>query len=340
MVSFIDEVTIRVAAGKGGNGCASFRREKYIPRGGPDGGDGGDGGDVIVQVVTNMNTLSYFQHKKVFAAQSGVGGSGRQRYGKAGKDLIIKVPIGTIITDAETQEVIIDLCQPGQTFKLAKGGQGGLGNIHFKSSITQAPTLCTPGTLGEARVLHLELRVLADVGLVGLPNAGKSTLIRAVSQATPKIADYPFTTLKPHLGVVPVSDWCSFVMADLPGLVAGAAQGVGLGHQFLRHMLRCKLLLHVVDASGPIDEVFVAIAMIQKELGEYSGLLEQKTCWLVLNKCDLLDHQAQAQLMQRAALLSRFARVFCISGAARIETKTLCHQVARYMDNQHDRSFS
>jgi GTPase len=336
MVSFIDEVQIQVNSGKGGNGSAGFRREKYIPRGGPDGGDGGHGGDVVLLATARMNTLMFFQHKKQFVAQSGAPGKGKQCTGKSGETLVIEVPCGTVIYDADTEELIVDMCKPEQRFVIAKGGGGGLGNIHFKSSVNQAPTRFTPGKPGETRLLRMELRVLADVGLVGMPNAGKSTLIRSLSDATPKVADYPFTTLRPYLGVVRINSWQQFVMADIPGLIKGASEGSGLGHQFLRHVFRCKLLLHIVDASNDIDAVIDAIDVIHTELINYSKLLEQKICWLVLNKCDLIDSDKQHELLLRVKKFENFPYITCISGATRMGIDVLCKQVACHMDSEHE----
>src|SRR5919106_5133292 len=250
---FIDEVRIRVHAGDGGNGSAAFRREKYVPRGGPSGGDGGRGGSVFVVADRNLNTLIDYRYARIFRAPRGEHGRGADQYGKGGEDIVLRVPVGTVITDADTGERIADLAADGAQALVAKGGKGGLGNLHFKSSTNRAPRQTTPGEKGEQRRLRLELKVLADVGLLGMPNAGKSTLIRAISAARPKVADYPFTTLHPNLGVVRVDEHRSFVIADIPGLIEGAAEGAGLGHQFLRHLQRTHLLLHVVDI-GQLDE--------------------------------------------------------------------------------------
>ncbi|MGH8167026.1 MAG: GTPase ObgE, partial [Woeseiaceae bacterium] len=251
-MKFVDEATIRVQAGNGGNGALSFRREKYIERGGPDGGDGGRGGSVYLVAKAGTNTLADFRVARKHRAESGQPGAGRNKSGKSGDDLDVPVPCGTVVHDVDTGELIGDLTEAGQRLKVAEGGRGGFGNTHFKSSVNRAPRKTTPGTSGEARHLKLELKLLADVGLVGLPNAGKSTLIRAMSAARPKVADYPFTTLHPHLGVVSVGPLQSFVMADIPGLIEGAAEGAGLGIQFLRHLERTRLLLHVVDLA-PLD---------------------------------------------------------------------------------------
>ncbi len=250
-MKFVDEATVRVAAGHGGSGCVSFRREKYVPRGGPDGGDGGRGGSVYLIARSGMNTLAEFRVRRRFAAGNGSGGAGRRRTGASGQDLYVPVPAGTIVSDLDTEEILGDLATAGQTLKVAQGGRGGLGNSRFKSSVNRAPRKFTPGDAGESRHLHMELKLLADVGLVGLPNAGKSTLLRALSAARPKVADYPFTTLHPHLGVVSVESDRSYVVADIPGLIEGAAEGAGLGIQFLRHLQRTRLLLHVVELEQP-----------------------------------------------------------------------------------------
>ena len=289
-MKFVDEATIRVQAGNGGHGCLSFRREKFVERGGPDGGDGGDGGSVYLVADNSLNTLADFRVARRFRAESGAGGAGRNMTGRSGTDLDVRVPRGTVVHDVDTGELIGDLTAAGQRLKVAEGGQGGLGNTRFKSSTNRAPRKITNGTPGEGRHLSLELKLLADVGLVGMPNAGKSTLIRAMSAAKPKVADYPFTTLHPNLGVVSVGPLQSFVMADIPGLIEGAAEGAGLGHQFLRHLQRTRLLLHLVDIA-PIDtaedpaEVYRAI---EQELGKFSADLSGKPRWLVINKIDLL----------------------------------------------------
>ncbi len=290
-MKFIDEAKISVLAGKGGDGSASFRREKYIPKGGPDGGDGGRGGSVFAVADRNINTLVEFRYARIFKAQKGENGRGAQCYGKAGEDLVIRVPVGTVFTDIDSGEGVADLAADGQRVCLAHGGKGGLGNVHFKSSINRAPRQHTLGEPGEERELALELKVLADVGLLGMPNAGKSTFIRAVSAARPKVADYPFTTLAPNLGVVRVDSERSFVIADIPGLIEGAAEGAGLGHQFLRHLQRTRLLLHLVDISPRWesgDPVHEARAIVE-ELRKYDQELYEKPRWLVLNKIDMVD---------------------------------------------------
>ena len=290
-MKFFDEARIEVIAGDGGDGSAHFRREKFVPRGGPDGGDGGRGGSIVALADENLNTLIDYRYTRIFRARHGEPGRGRDCYGKGAEDIILRVPVGTVIRDADTGETLADLAKNGDEALLAKGGKGGLGNIHFKSSVNRAPRQFTPGETGERRNLEMELRVLADVGLAGMPNAGKSTLVRAVSAARPKVADYPFTTLTPSLGVVRVDMNRSFVIADIPGLIEGAAEGAGLGHQFLRHLQRTKLILHVVDFA-PFDEGVDAVAeakAIAGELKKYDPGLYRKPRWLVLNKVDLLD---------------------------------------------------
>ena len=294
-MKFVDEATIRVIAGNGGHGCLSFRREKYVERGGPDGGDGGSGGSVYLLADPSINTLADFRVARKFRAESGQPGAGRNMTGKSGVDLDVRVPCGTVIHDVDTGELIGDLTEEGQRIKVADGGRGGLGNTRFKSSINRAPRKTTNGTPGEGRHLKLELRLLADVGLVGLPNAGKSTLIRAMSAARPKVAGYPFTTLHPNLGVVAVGPLQSFVMADIPGLIEGAAEGAGLGIRFLKHVQRTRLLLHIVDIS-PLDhdaDPAAAFAAISAELAKFSDELTSKPRWLVLNKIDLLPPEEQ-----------------------------------------------
>ncbi len=296
-MKFIDEAVIEVHAGKGGNGSASFRREKFIPKGGPDGGDGGRGGSIYAVADNNINTLVDYRFSKLHRARNGEGGRGADCYGKSADDIVLRMPVGTVITDFDTGEVVADLAEDGQKAVLAKGGEGGLGNLHFKSSTNRAPRQCTPGKPGEERKLRLELKVLADVGLLGMPNAGKSTFIRAVSAARPKVADYPFTTLAPNLGVVRVDTDRSFVIADIPGLIEGAAEGAGLGHRFLRHLSRNRLLLHLVDIA-PYDEeadpVKDAKAIVE-ELRKYDEALFEKPRWLVVNKIDRLEESERAQ---------------------------------------------
>jgi GTP-binding protein len=294
-MKFIDESKIEVIAGNGGNGAASFRREKYIAKGGPDGGDGGRGGSVIAVADRNINTLVDYRFARMHRAKNGESGRGADCYGKGADDIILRMPVGTVITDINTGQVIADLALDGERTILAHGGAGGLGNLHFKSSTNRTPRQCTPGEEGERRELQLELKVLADVGLLGMPNAGKSTFIRSVSAARPKVADYPFTTLHPNLGVVRVSEEKSFVIADIPGLIEGAAEGAGLGHQFLRHLARTRLLLHLVDiaplheGTDPVQEAHA----ILNELRKYDEALYEKPRWLVLNKLDLLQNKEE-----------------------------------------------
>jgi GTPase len=285
-MKFIDEAKIEVHAGNGGNGAATFRREKYVPRGGPDGGDGGRGGSVWARADRNVNTLVDYRFARIHRAEHGGRGMGSDCNGRAGNDVELRVPVGTVIRDEGTGEVLADLAKDGERALLARGGAGGLGNIHFKSSVNRAPRQFTRGERGEVRKLALELRVLADVGLLGLPNAGKSTFIRAVSSARPKVADYPFTTLNPSLGVVRVGE-ASFVVADIPGLIEGASEGAGLGHQFLRHLARTKLLLHIVDLTG--EDPAADAKVIAAELKKYEDTLYRKPRWLVFNKIDAVE---------------------------------------------------
>ncbi len=289
-MKFVDEAVIDVVAGDGGNGVVSFRREKYVPRGGPDGGDGGRGGSVYALADRNINTLIDYRYARIHRAKSGEHGRGADQYGRGAEDVTLRMPVGTVVTDAETGALVADLATDGQRALIAAGGKGGLGNLHFKSSTNRAPRQSTPGEAGERRRLRLELKVLADVGLLGLPNAGKSTLIRAISAARPRVADYPFTTLAPHLGVVRADAARSFVVADIPGLIEGAAEGAGLGHRFLRHLQRTRLLLHLVDLApmdGATDPVADARAIV-RELKRYDQALYEKPRWLVLNKLDLI----------------------------------------------------
>lgn len=296
-MKFIDEAKIFVAAGDGGNGVASFRREKFVPMGGPDGGDGGRGGDVYAVADRNLNTLIEFRYTRKYLAQRGEKGGSTDRYGKGGDDITLRVPVGTVIADINSNEIVADLDVDGKQVLIAKGGRGGLGNIHFKSSVNRAPRQCTKGEPGEERDLRLELRVLADVGLLGLPNAGKSTFIRSVSAARPKVADYPFTTMHPNLGVVRVSENRSFVIADVPGLIEGAAEGAGLGIRFLKHLERTRVLLHIVDLAPPdpnADPVHDAKAIVH-ELEKYNPELAAKPRWLILNKLDLIPEEDREQ---------------------------------------------
>jgi GTP-binding protein len=303
-MKFVDEAIIEVHAGKGGNGVAAFRREKYVPRGGPSGGDGGRGGSIYAVADRNVNTLVEYRFERIHRAKNGENGQNKDRYGKSAEDVHLRVPVGTVVSDLDTAELIADLSGDGQSALIARGGDGGLGNIHFKSSTNRAPRQCTPGQPGESRRIKLELKVLADVGLLGLPNAGKSTFVRAVSAARPKVADYPFTTLHPSLGVARVDDAHSFVIADIPGLIEGAAEGAGLGHQFLRHLQRTRLLLHLVDIAplAETDPVRDAKSIVE-ELRKYDEALYRKPRWLVLNKIDLVppaERRARSEAFVRA----------------------------------------
>lgn len=338
-MKFVDEAIVKVEAGHGGSGCLSFRREKFVPRGGPDGGDGGDGGSVYLEACQDFNTLVDFRYQRHFKAPNGQQGMGGNCTGKKGDDLIIQVPVGTMVFELESNELIGDLKHAGERLLVAQGGFHGLGNTRYKSSVNRAPRQTTPGTLGDARQLRLELRVLADVGLLGLPNAGKSTLIRAVSSAKPKIADYPFTTLNPGLGVVSVSLHKSFVMADIPGLIEGAAEGAGLGHRFLKHLSRTCILLHVIDVA-PLDgsdPVLNAKAIIQ-ELAEFDPELLKKPCWIVLNKIDLLTEENDKE-----RLIKRFEeefhckdKLFTISAISKTGTQQLCYSLMQLIDEMNE----
>ena len=301
-MKFVDEASINVIAGKGGNGSASFRREKFIPFGGPDGGDGGRGGSVFLEGNSGLNTLVDFRHLRRYKAQNGQGGSGRNMTGKSGEDIVVRVPLGTIVTDEETGDHIGDVKTDGQRLLVARGGKGGLGNLHFKSSTNRAPRQTVPGAPGEERALHLELKVLADVGLLGFPNAGKSTLISAVSAARPKVADYPFTTLYPNLGVVRIDVERSFVIADIPGLIEGAAEGTGLGIQFLKHLQRTRLLLHLVDLAplSPDDDPVAQVRQLEREMDKFDVALLDKPRWLVFTKADLLPADEARERAERA----------------------------------------
>lgn len=336
-VKFIDEASIDVIGGNGGNGSASFRREKFIPRGGPNGGDGGRGGSVWAVGDENINTLIDYRFTRKFVAPSGEHGMGSDCYGRAGKDIILRMPVGTIITDEKSGEVIADLSENGKKALVAAGGKGGLGNLHFKSPTNRAPRQFTLGEPGQARSLKLELKVLADVGLLGYPNAGKSTFITAVSNARPKIADYPFTTMSPHLGVVRIEQENSFVIADIPGLIEGAAEGAGLGHEFLRHLERTKLLLHIIDAmpfdgEDPIEKAHALV----RELGKYSDTLLAKPRWVVVNKLDLVPAEDREELVKKLhdALCPDGRPFFAISAATREGTKKVVMAIAQFLDEQ------
>jgi GTP-binding protein len=318
-MKFVDEATIDIAAGHGGAGCVSFRREKFIPFGGPNGGDGGRGGSVWAVADVNLNTLIDFRYTRRFEARNGEAGRGSDQFGAAGEDIVLRVPVGTIFNDAETGERLCELLEPDERVLLAKGGDGGFGNLHFKSSTNRAPRQKTPGWPGEARKLKLELRVLADVGLLGMPNAGKSTLIASISNARPKIADYPFTTLHPNLGVVRVGPDQSFVVADVPGLIEGASEGAGLGHQFLRHLQRTELLLHLVDIA-PFDgaDPVAQVRAIVKELKAYDPGLHAKPRWIVLNKLDMVPaEEREARVKDFVRRLRWKGPVFAVSALAR-----------------------
>ena len=334
-MKFIDEATIEVIAGAGGNGAVSFRREKYVPRGGPDGGDGGRGGSIVAIADRNINTLIDYRYARIHRARRGENGRGADQYGRGAEDIVLRMPVGTVISDAETGDAVADLAADGQTALLAQGGRGGLGNLHFKSSTNRAPRQSTPGGEGERRQLRLELRILADVGLVGLPNAGKSTLIRAISAARPKVADYPFTTLAPNLGVVRVDEAKSFVVADVPGLIAGAAEGAGLGHQFLRHLQRTRLLLHVVDLA-PLDPDADPVAdarAIVHELARYDRALADKPRWMVLNKVDLIDPAERAQRVAAFVQSYRWkGPVFAIAAIDGEGCRELVYAVQHWLD--------
>jgi GTPase len=336
-MKFFDEARIEVHAGKGGDGAASFRREKYIPRGGPDGGDGGRGGSIYARADRNINTLIDYRYKRIFRAENGRGGQGKQCTGRSAEDVWLRVPVGTIVRDRASGELIADLTSHEQVALLARGGQGGLGNVNFKSSTNRAPRHTTPGAPGDSRDLYLELRVLADVGLLGMPNAGKSTFIRAVSSARPKVADYPFTTLNPGLGVVRVDVSRSFVVADIPGLVEGAAEGAGLGHQFLRHLARNQLLLHIVDIAPydtDIDPVSQARA-IASELKRYDPSLHRKPRWLVLNKSDLLAPEDRERVVGEFARRLRWKRpIFLISAATGAGCRELCFKIMAFLEGK------
>lgn len=337
-MKFVDEARIEVAGGKGGNGVASFRREKFIPKGGPDGGDGGRGGNVFAVADCNINTLIDYRYARKHFAKNGENGRGGDCYGAGAPDIELKMPVGTLVTDADTGELVADLTTHGERYLIARGGKGGLGNLHFKSSVNRAPRQCTPGEPGEHRNLSLELKVLADVGLLGMPNAGKSTFISAVSNARPKIADYPFTTLHPQLGVVRVGPEQSFVVADIPGLIEGASEGAGLGHLFLRHLSRTKILLHIIDMAPfdpEVDPVQEAKALAE-ELRKYDEDLYEKPRWYVLNKLDLLDEEVRDERVAelKAGLGLTDDRVFVISAATREGCEDLVKAIAETIDQQ------
>lgn len=334
-MQFLDEATIRVQAGKGGNGALSFRREKYIAKGGPDGGNGGDGGDVVLVADDALNTLIDFRYQPGYKAKNGTPGAGRNKTGAAGEHCYVKVPVGTTVIDEDTQEILGDLSEPGETLLVAKGGHRGVGNAAFKSSTNRAPRKTTPGAPGEERRLRLQLKLLADVGLLGMPNAGKSTLIGQVSAANPKVADYPFTTLVPNLGVVRVGVDSSFVMADIPGLIVGAADGAGLGAQFLRHLARTRILLHLVDVlpqdgSDPLENA----QAIEAELAHYSSALLERPIWMVLSKVDQLDDNALAQLADKFAEAFPERPLHCVSALGDIGVQELVQSLMQALREQ------
>jgi GTP-binding protein len=336
-MKFVDEARLKVQAGHGGRGSTSFRREKFVPLGGPDGGDGGHGGSVYLRAAPGINTLADFRIERTYKAQVGEYGSGNGCTGRGGADLYIPVPIGTVVRDVETQEALGDLTLEGQELLVARGGKGGWGNTRFKSSTNRSPRQFGPGLPGEKRALELELKLIADVGLLGLPNAGKSTLIRAVSAARPKVAGYPFTTLHPNLGVVSVGEHRSFVMADIPGLIEGASDGAGLGHRFLRHLQRTRLLLHLVDMAPPdpdADPVKDARAIVL-ELKKFDAALAKKPRWLVLNKRDLMPDRDADELARSIVRRLRFRGPhFLISGATGRGTQELCAAVMTFLEER------
>ena len=336
-MKFIDDVSIQVTAGRGGGGCLSFRREKYIPRGGPDGGDGGDGGDVVLVADSNLNTLVDFRQKRLFKATSGEAGRGKEQTGARGADLEIRVPVGTIASEPESGDVLGELIDAEDRLLVAKGGSRGLGNTRFKSSTNRAPRKTTLGKPGEQRRVRLELRLLADVGLLGLPNAGKSTLISALSAARPKIADYPFTTRYPNLGVVRVDVDRSFVMADIPGIIEGAADGAGLGLTFLKHLSRTRLLLHVVDVLPPIGDPARHARVVEEEVERYGSALTHQTRWLVMNKSDLLDPEAlDSSVTQIRERLRWTGPCFVISAATGAGCQALSYAIMAFLDDELD----
>ena len=330
-MKFIDETIILVKAGNGGNGCLSFRREKYIPFGGPDGGDGGIGGSIIIQAKEGLNTLADFRNRSKFIAPNGKAGGGKNKKGKSGDDLIIKLPVGSVIYDLETEELICDLEKNNQTITMASGGEFGLGNARFKTSTNRAPRKTTDGKEGDERQLKIVLKVLADVGLMGLPNVGKSSILAAVSMAKPKIANYAFTTIHPNLGVVLISDYEKFVVADIPGLIKGASTGAGLGIQFLKHISRTKLLLHVIDVSAnDVDKIFEDVNIISNELKDYDDELHKKDKWYVFNKIDLLSSK-QLEILKRSINAKINNNIFFVSAKDSSGLKKLCNDIIEYL---------
>ena len=335
-MKFVDEAEITVEAGKGGNGCLSFLRQKFMERGGPDGGDGGDGGSVILVADPNLNTLVDFRFQPRYRAKPGENGGQTNCSGLGGEDLLVRVPVGTSVYEAETQELMGDLVHAGQRLVVAKGGAHGLGNARFKSSVNRSPRKTTPGKPGEVRRLQLQLKLVADVGLLGLPNAGKSSLITAVSAARPKVADYPFTTLVPNLGVVSVGEESSFVMADIPGLIEGASEGAGLGIRFLKHLARTRVMLHLIDVAPPDgSDPVEAARIIITELEQFSPTVAEKERWLVLNKMDLLPEEEHKKLRNKIVKgLKWKGKVFCISAALREGTRELCEALMETIADQ------
>ncbi|WP_428243817.1 Obg family GTPase CgtA [Gynuella sp.] len=335
-MKFVDEASVYIEAGKGGDGCVSFLREKFIAKGGPNGGDGGDGGSVLVKADENVNTLIDYRYIRKYRAESGENGRGKDMTGKKGEDTVLVVPVGTSVIDEDTDEVLVDLTQHGQVFKIAQGGFHGLGNTRFKSSVNRAPRQFTKGSLGESRNIKLELKVLADVGLLGLPNAGKSTFIRAVSAAKPKVADYPFTTLVPNLGVVRTEYSRSFVIADVPGIIEGASEGAGLGIRFLKHLVRTRILLHLVDMA-PFDEADPAeqAKIIINELNQFSPELAKRERWLVLNKLDLLpEDERESRCQALIDALNWQGPVFRVSAISKTGTEDVCQKVMEFLEER------
>ncbi len=340
LMKFVDEVKITVQAGNGGHGCLSFRREKFIPMGGPNGGDGGDGGNVFLMADENLNTLVDYRYSRTFKAKNGEGGGGADCTGRTGEDLFLKVPVGTIVFDTTTDERLGELLEAGQALLVVKGGFRGFGNLHFKTSTNRAPRKFTKGRIGEVRELRLELKILADVGLLGLPNAGKSTLIRAISAAVPKVADYPFTTMHPHLGVVKIGKYQSFVVADIPGVIEGAAEGAGLGIQFLKHLSRTRIILHMVDLCPFEGEVVDQILIVQEELKKFSEDLCSKERWLVFNKADLLDESEReiqvSEVLRQIAWSGPVFTISAVNGANGFGIKALVSALAERILTQEN----
>jgi len=328
---FVDEATITAFGGDGGNGCLSFRREKYVPRGGPDGGDGGSGGSVVLIADHGVSTLLEFRYRSLFRAERGQHGQGSNKTGRSGQDLLVRVPVGTVVLDEESVSILADLANDGQRYTVACGGHGGRGNARFATATNRAPTRHEPGRAGEQQVLHFELKLLADAGLIGFPNAGKSTLISRISAARPKIADYPFTTLQPHLGVVDRGGYRSFVVADIPGLIEGASSGAGLGHRFLRHVERCRLLLHLVDPSDPARDPVEGIATLNNELRKYSPDLAGKPQMILLTKADIVqDREPVERILRQAA--ERGDVCLSISAVSGEGLTAMVHQVGAMLD--------